>query len=238
MQKGSPVWGDSFSELCLPQPCPAQDTLGECFSLLKGPRADIQPTARNVLLCQEKPAGSKLPSVLFLEVNVIVLSFLTGFARCYVPCNPCWSRRSTEEASSLTLGFELTLLLPHCGFPVGFIPGTRWAVMCVQHWSAALALEDAHGLWGRTFMWCLHGVGSLKGAPSSGHVSSFPFHSFCERPWREERIQAASQDSQTPPNSVKLESLFQPKIQEGEYQGVSVITLELNCSEMCSPKYV
>lgn len=80
--------GDSFAGLCLPQPCPAKDTLAGCFSLLKGPRANIQQTARNVPLCQEKPARSKLPSVLFLEVNVILLSFLTGFARCYVPCNP------------------------------------------------------------------------------------------------------------------------------------------------------
>lgn len=67
---------------------PAQDTLAGCFSLLKGPRAHIQQTARNVPLCQEKPAQSKLPSVLFLEVNVIMLSFLTGFARCMFPATP------------------------------------------------------------------------------------------------------------------------------------------------------
>lgn len=103
-RQGSAVRDSSFVGLCLPQLCPAQDTLGECFSLLKGPRTNIHQTARNVLLCQEKPAWWKLPSVLFLEVNVIVLSFLTGFARCYVPC---WSRRSHEEAGSLTLGFEL-----------------------------------------------------------------------------------------------------------------------------------
>lgn len=82
-----------------------------------------------------------------------------------------------------------------CGFS---FPGTRWAVMCVQHWPAAVALEDAHGLCGWSLLWCFHGVWGLKSAPSSGHVSSFPFQSFYESPWRKERIQAASQDHTDP----------------------------------------
>lgn len=197
------------SGLCLPQPCPAQDTLGECFSLLKGPRADILQTARNVLLCQEKPAGSKLPSVLFLEVNVIVLSFFTGFACCYIPCSPCWSRRSHKEAGSLALGFELAFLLLHYGFPVGFWflePDGQWCVSSTDllHWPWRMLISCG----AEPLLWCLHGMGGLKSAPSSGHMSSFPFQSFCEGPWKEERIQAASQDDTDPWTMPNLSPCF------------------------------
>lgn len=58
------------------------------------------------------------------------------------------------------------------------------------------------------------GVGGLKGAPSSGYVSSFPFQSFCDGPWREERIWGIRQDH-TDPRTVSNFSPFQPKIQEG-----------------------
>lgn len=70
--------------LLLPKACPAQDARSRHFSLLMGPRANNQQTVRNVLLCQEKPAWLQSPGVLFLEVNVITLCFLTGFACHYV----------------------------------------------------------------------------------------------------------------------------------------------------------
>lgn len=83
--KSPALQGSSFTKLLLPETCPAWDARGKRFSLLMGPRARNQQTVRNVPLCQEKPARLKSPGVLFLEVNVITLCFLTGFACCYVP---------------------------------------------------------------------------------------------------------------------------------------------------------
>lgn len=82
-RQASAMQGSSFSGLF--PPSPAQDARGRHFSLPMGPRANNQQTVRNASLCQEKPPWLKLPGVLFLEVNVIVLCFLTGFACCYVP---------------------------------------------------------------------------------------------------------------------------------------------------------
>lgn len=54
-------------------------------SPLSRARANKGQTDRNVLLCQEKPARPKSPGVLFLELNVIVVCFLSSFAYLYVP---------------------------------------------------------------------------------------------------------------------------------------------------------
>lgn len=87
-RQASTVQGSSLSELPPPQTCPPRDAQGRSFCFLMGPRANNHQTVRNVLLCQEKPAQLKSPGVLFLEVNVIVLCFLTGFACWYVPLQP------------------------------------------------------------------------------------------------------------------------------------------------------
>lgn len=44
-----------------------------------------QQTGRGVPLCQEKPACSKSQGVLFLELNVVMLRFLTSFAYLCIP---------------------------------------------------------------------------------------------------------------------------------------------------------
>lgn len=48
-------------------------------------RASSQQTGRDVPLCQEKPARSKSQGVLFLELNVVMLRFLTSFAYLCIP---------------------------------------------------------------------------------------------------------------------------------------------------------
>lgn len=135
------------------------------------------------------------------------------------------------------LGFELAPLLPHCDFLVEFWFWSQLAVMCVQHWPAAVALEDARGLWGWTLLWCLHGVGDLKGVPCSGHVSSFHLQSFFEGPWRKEHIQVASQDH-TDSWTVSNLRPFSDKDPGGRIPGSPSDAFEFNCPEMCSPKYI
>ena len=97
--------GSSSAGLLLLKPCPARDAWGRRFSLLMGPPANNQQTVRNVLLCQEKPARSKSPGVLFLEVNVIMLCFLTGFACHYVPLQSLLKQE--EPRGDRLLGFEI-----------------------------------------------------------------------------------------------------------------------------------
>lgn len=82
-------------------PSPAQDAWGKHFSLLMGPRANNQQIVRNALLCQEKCPWSKSPSVLFLEVNVMVLCFRMGFACCYIPLQSLLKQEEPQGGSLL-----------------------------------------------------------------------------------------------------------------------------------------
>jgi len=97
--------GSSFAELVLPDTCPVQDARGRHFSLLTGPRARNQQTVRNVPLCQDKSARLKSPGVLFLEVDVIVLCFLTGFACRSIPLRPLLKQE--ELRGGTLLEFEV-----------------------------------------------------------------------------------------------------------------------------------
>lgn len=101
----STVQGSSFSEPPLPQTCPPRDAQGRSFSFLIGPRANNHQTVRNVPLCQEKTVRLKSPGVLFLEVNVIVLCFLSGFACRYVPLQSPLKRE--ELQGGRLLQFEI-----------------------------------------------------------------------------------------------------------------------------------